>query len=119
MQVFRQGDGGGDSSEEDEREGNAEWEEDLMDLGSSEPFVPTGAFCRALDKEEEFDQSDDLAAHSLHVGAAELMPAKHMEVRDLLDAAMDVCSIDSMQGFRWRAVYQDDLPQLCVASVYW
>ena len=82
LQVFREGSGVGDSSEEDGEEGNVEWEKDLMDLGTSEPFVPTGAFCRALDREDEFDQSDDLAAHSLHAGTAELRPAKHMEVRD-------------------------------------
>ena len=82
LQVFREGGGIGDSSEEDDGEGNVEWEKDLMDLGSAEPFVPTGAFCRALDREDEFDQSDDLAVNSLHAGTAELMPAKHMEVRD-------------------------------------
>lgn len=82
LQVFRDGGGGGDSSEEEEREGAAEWQEELMDLGSSEPFVPTGAFCRALDREAEFDEADELASHTLHAGGSnfDAKPARSMEV---------------------------------------
>ena len=53
-----------------------------MDLGTSEPFVHTGAFCRALDREEEFDAADELAARTLHGGggATDAKPALNMEV---------------------------------------
>ena len=62
--MFRGGDGDAESSDDEQAVQEAlELPEGLLQLDTpgDENFTPTGAFCRALDREEEYDDVDHVA----------------------------------------------------------
>jgi hypothetical protein len=60
-----------------------------MDLAAedepdAEGFMPSTAFCRALDREEEYNDVDEIATGTYRGHGADALPPRNMEVRDLL-----------------------------------